>query len=64
MRLHEEAGVKHFHMSGKKILASRMEYRKENVSMGLSAFSEFEIWQTDGAQIAQGVEILTEFLKF
>lgn len=60
-RLHEEAGVKHFHMSGKKVLASRMEYRKENVPMGLSAFSEFEIWQTDGGKIAQGVEILTEF---
>lgn len=29
--------------------------------MGLSAFSEFEIWQTDGQKIAQGVEILTEF---
>lgn len=63
VRLHEEAGLKHFHMSGKKILASRMEYRKENVPMGLSAFSEFEIWQTDGAKIAQGVEILTEFYK-
>lgn len=29
--------------------------------MGLSAFSEFEVWQTDGAKIAQGVEILTRF---
>lgn len=61
VELHEKAGIKHFHMSGKKILASRMKYRKENVPMGLPAFSEFEIWQTDGQTIAQGAEILTGF---
>lgn len=60
-RLHEETGVKHFHMSGKKVLVSRMEYRKENVPMGLSAFSEFEIWQTDGEKIARGADILRRF---
>lgn len=45
-------------MSGKKVLASKMEYRKENVPMGLPAFSEFEIWQTDGKKVARGAEIL------
>lgn len=60
-RLYEEAGVKHFHMSGKKVLPSRMEYRKENVPMGLPAFSEFEIWQTDGEKIARGADILKGF---
>ena len=57
-QLHEEAGIRHFHMSGKKVLASKMEYRKENVPMGLPAFSEFEIWQTDGKKVARGAEIL------
>lgn len=57
-RLHAEAGIRHFHMSGKRVLASKMEYRKENVPMGLPAFSEFEIWQTDGEKVAQAAEIL------
>lgn len=62
VQLHEQAGIKHFHMSGKKALASRMEYRKENVPMGLPAFSEFEIWQTDGEKIARGANILKRFI--
>lgn len=61
--LHEEAGIRHFHMSGKKTLASRMEYRRENVPMGIPAFSEFEIWQTDGEKVARGADILKGFLQ-
>lgn len=61
VQLREKAGIKHFHMSGKKVLTSRMKYRKENVPMGLSAFSEFEIWQTDGEKIAKGAKILSGF---
>lgn len=60
-KLHEEAKIRHFHMSGKKILASRMEYKKDHVPMGLPAFSEFEIWRTDGEKVAQGAEILKGF---
>lgn len=58
VQLHKQAGIRHFHMSGKKVLESRMEYRKENVPMGLPAFSEFEFWRTDGEKIARGAEIL------
>lgn len=58
MQLHEQAGIRHFHMSGKRVLESKMVYRKENVPMGLPAFSEFEIWQTDGEKVARGAEIL------
>jgi copper homeostasis protein len=36
-----------FHMSGKKILESKMEYRNPNVNMGLPSLSEYEIIQTD-----------------
>lgn len=41
-----------FHMSGKVVLESEMEYRKLGVPMGLPNMSEFEIWRTDEAQIS------------
>lgn len=44
-------GAKAYHMSGKKVLDSRMIYRKENVPMGLPGISEYEIWQTDVEQV-------------
>ena len=40
-----------FHMSGKKTLESRMEYRNPNVSMGLPSLSEYEIIQTDVQEV-------------
>lgn len=36
-----------FHMSGKKVLESKMEYRNPKASMGLPSLSEYEIIQTD-----------------
>ena len=40
-----------FHMSGKKVLESKMEYRNPNVNMGLPSLSEYEIIQTDVTEI-------------
>ena len=40
-----------FHMSGKKTLESKMEYRNSKVSMGLPSLSEYEIIQTDVQEI-------------
>ena len=40
-----------FHMSGKKVLESKMQYRNPNVNMGLPTLSEYEIIQTDVAEI-------------
>lgn len=40
-----------FHMSGKKILQSKMKYRNPRVSMGLPTLSEYEIIQTDVQEI-------------
>lgn len=40
-------GATDFHFSAKKIKQSKMEYKKENVNMGLKEFSEFEILETD-----------------
>lgn len=50
-------GVTSYHMSGKSVLESSMQYRKEGVSMGLPGFSEFEIWQTDVEKVKKAVEI-------
>ena len=47
-----------FHMSGKKVLKSQMEYRNPNVNMGLPSLSEYEIWQTDEEMIRQAKMIL------
>ncbi len=40
-----------FHMSGKKTLESKMEYRNPNVNMGLPSLSEYEIIQTDVQEV-------------
>lgn len=42
-----KTSLKHFHMSGKRVLKSGMKYRNPKVSMGLREMSEYEIWQTD-----------------
>lgn len=47
-----------FHMSGKKNIESSMIYRKRGVSMGLPAFSEFEIIRTEEEQIREAREVL------
>lgn len=49
-----------FHMSGKKVLQSQMQYRNPRVSMGLPSLSEYEIWQTDKDIIRQAKNILLE----
>ena len=40
-----------FHMSGKKVLESNMQYRNPNVNMGLPTLSEYEIIQTDVQEV-------------
>ncbi|MGN1166133.1 MAG: copper homeostasis protein CutC, partial [Lachnospiraceae bacterium] len=44
-------GAHAFHLSGKTVVESEMVYRKEGVSMGLPAFSEFEIIRTEEEKI-------------
>lgn len=56
--LAETAGVKAFHMSAKKVIDSRMKFRREGVPMGMPGFSEFEIWQTDAEQVRAAAELL------
>lgn len=47
-----------YHMSGKVTLDSRMEFRREGVSMGFPGFHEYQIWQTDAENIRRAVEVL------
>lgn len=47
----EHSSLTAFHMSGKKTLQSKMEYRNPKVNMGLPSLSEYEIIQTDAAEI-------------
>jgi copper homeostasis protein len=55
--------AKAFHLSGKVTVDSRMEYRKENVSMGLPAFGEYEILRTDHKKIEEVREILEKYIE-
>lgn len=53
-------GVKSFHMSGKKVIDSRMTFRRQGVPMGIPGFSEFEVWQTDSEQVKRAVRVLKQ----
>lgn len=52
-------GANNFHFSGKKVRKSDMEYKKQDINMGIKGFSEFEILETD-EKIVQEV---SEYLK-
>ena len=47
-----------FHMSGKKVLQSKMEYRNPHVFMGLPSLSEYEIWETDTEAVRAAKKVL------
>ena len=40
-------GAVNFHFSAKRIKQSKMEYKKQDVNMGLKEFDEFKILETD-----------------
>ncbi len=46
-------GIMSYHMSGKIVLNSQMEYRKEGVSIGMPGEDEYVIWQTAKEKIAE-----------
>ena len=51
-------GSSAWHMSGKVTLDSRMQYRKEGVSMGLPSLSEYDIYRTSAEKIRAAEEVL------
>lgn len=62
-RLSDDTGAKSFHMSGKTKIASSMEYRNNDVSMGLPIMSEYTIWRTDEEKIRKAKEVLKRFAR-
>ena len=54
----EKTSITAFHMSGKKIRESQMQFRNPTVSMGIPGMSEYEIWETDSAEIASVRKLL------
>ena len=59
-KLASYTGVKSFHMSGNKVIDSRMTFRREGVPMGIPGFSEFEVWQTDPDQVKRAAGVLKQ----
>ena len=59
-KVYEMTGGTNYHMSGKRVMDSRMTYRREEVSMGLPSLSEYDIWETSADEIAKAVKVLKE----
>ena len=59
-KVYEITGGTNYHMSGKKVIDSKMIYRREEVNMGLPSLSEYDIWETSAAEIAKAVKVLKE----
>lgn len=57
-QLYRETGATQYHMSAKTVAESPMIYRKEQVNMGLSGISEYEIWRTDAEAVKRAVSVL------
>lgn len=48
-----QTGATAFHMSGKEVVASAMEYRNQDVKMGVADMDEFEHWRTNEINVRQ-----------
>ena len=55
-----DTSIRAFHMSGKVICKSRMEYCNPQVHMGIPGLSEFEIYRTDERKIKTAKMILQD----
>ena len=45
-------------MSGKIVVDSAMEYRKEGIGLGLSERGDYALWQTSEEEIVKAVKVL------
>lgn len=57
-KLVDYTGGTSYHLSGKIIRDSSMTFRRAGVSMGLTSFSEWEIWETSAEKIREAVMVL------
>jgi copper homeostasis protein len=56
--LRVETGATSFHMSAKKIVISKMQFRKEGVNMGTENSSEYDSLTVDQEMIRNAKQIL------
>lgn len=59
----EKTSLTSFHMSGKIVIESGMEFRNSAVSMGLPGISEYNIWLTDENNVREARRVLDEAAK-
>lgn len=59
-KIWKATGITSYHLSGKKIVQSLMEFRRNEVSMGLPGLSEFEQWRCDEEIVAKAKKLLEE----
>ena len=57
-QLYPLTGIKSYHMSGKRVIDSRMQFRNDGVNMGLPMFSEYGIWRTDAENVREARKVL------
>lgn len=59
----EKTEISSYHMSGKQVLQSQMEYRNKDVNMGIPSFSEYEIYRTEENAIKEARMLLEQYAK-
>lgn len=57
-QLYAKTGAVSYHMSGKCVEESSMEFRRHDVNMGAASLSEYEIWRTSGEKVRAAKEAL------
>lgn len=62
-KLLKQTSLTAFHMSGKIVVESSMEFRNPAVSMGLPGISEYNIWLTDENNVREARRVLDEAAK-
>lgn len=62
-KLLEKTSLSAFHMSGKEVIESGMEYRNTTVSMGLPGISEYNIWLTKEENVRNARNVLDRECK-
>ena len=62
-KLLNQTSLTAFHMSGKIVVESSMEFRNPAVSMGLPGISEYNIWLTDENNVREARRVLDEAAK-
>lgn len=58
LQLYAQTGATSYHMSGKIVAGSAMQYRRSDVNMGIASMSEYEIWQTSEEKVRAAKAVL------